>query len=185
MQCPLKFLPHDLLQVNFQYLDPVSSQPLPYDLFQVDQPPYLDLVSSQPLPHDLLQVPVSLQFLPNYLLQVNISSWTQCPCGLFLMTYYRQTASVLGPSVLLVFPSDLLQVKYLCTWIFCQFGPAVCAQLIYIFMSEELYYIICLDINNRVFSKYMSPFGELPLQCFPDAAPHLEVNILVNRVSHI
>ncbi|XP_023334997.1 uncharacterized protein LOC111706367 [Eurytemora carolleeae] len=25
------------------------------------------------------------------------------------------------------------------------------------------------------YSKYMSPFGELPLQCFPDAAPHLEV----------
>ena len=25
------------------------------------------------------------------------------------------------------------------------------------------------------YSPYMSPFGELPLQCFPDAAPHIQV----------
>ena len=25
------------------------------------------------------------------------------------------------------------------------------------------------------YSQYMSPFGELPLQCFPDAASHLQV----------
>merc|ERR1712096_142928 len=24
------------------------------------------------------------------------------------------------------------------------------------------------------YSKYMSPFGQLPLQCFPDAAPHID-----------
>merc|ERR1712083_1123319 len=24
------------------------------------------------------------------------------------------------------------------------------------------------------YSQYMSPFGELPLQCYPDAAPHLQ-----------
>jgi hypothetical protein len=30
------------------------------------------------------------------------------------------------------------------------------------------------------YSPYMSPFGELPLQCFPDAAPH----ILVLKTDH-
>jgi hypothetical protein len=29
------------------------------------------------------------------------------------------------------------------------------------------------------YSPYMSPFGELPLQCFPDAAPHIQVIELI------